>query len=185
MAKHGAVDFDASFRNRTIRISGGLQGGFLKYDTAVVIDPAELVKASGGMDRPLLLDSTQPTLPPEPKPFLVSGQERLREVMNNAGLEGASLKEVVQKTSAASTEGALRLYRGLFEECYQGFKETQDVQRAIADGTLDPERLSSYQKLKREEAYNTETIAERHARSRAFGKRVRDARDAMEQKRRE
>jgi len=56
------------------------------------------------------------------------------------------------------------------------------VQEAIAAGRLDPERLASYRKLKREEAYNTESIAERHARTRAFGKTVRSA---MERKRRD
>jgi ribosome biogenesis GTPase len=47
------------------------------------------------------------------------------------------------------------------------------VRAAITAGELDERRLESYRKLRREEMYNTETVAERHARARQFSKAVR------------
>ena len=42
--------------------------------------------------------------------------------------------------------------------------------RQLQQETLDERRLDSYRKLRREEMYNTETVAERHARTRQFSK---------------
>ena len=60
-----------------------------------------------------------------------------------------------------------------FADCGHESEPGCAVQAAIEDGTLDERRLDSYRKLKREELYNTETVAERHARTRQFGKMVR------------
>jgi ribosome biogenesis GTPase len=51
------------------------------------------------------------------------------------------------------------------------------VQAAVADGRIDPERLARWQKLRREDALNTETVHERRARERDFGRVVREAVD--------
>ena len=64
-----------------------------------------------------------------------------------------------------------------FSDCGHGGEPGCAVQAAIAGGEVSAERLASYLKLKREEAYNRETIAERHARSRAFGKMTRAAQE--------
>lgn len=40
---------------------------------------------------------------------------------------------------------------------------------AIADGALDPARLTRWQKLKREDRHNSESLHQAHARNRAFG----------------
>lgn len=60
-----------------------------------------------------------------------------------------------------------------FADCAHASEPGCAVQAAIDSGGLDSERLASYKKLKREEAYNTESLAERHSRSRAFGKMTR------------
>jgi ribosome biogenesis GTPase len=49
------------------------------------------------------------------------------------------------------------------------------VQAAVASGAIDPARLKRFQKLVREDAMATETIAQAHARSRKFGKTVKAA----------
>ena len=59
-----------------------------------------------------------------------------------------------------------------FNDCAHGAEPGCAVQAAIADGTLDERRLQSYFKLLREEQHNTETIAQRHARMRSFGRMV-------------
>ena len=62
-----------------------------------------------------------------------------------------------------------------FNDCAHGQEPGCAVQAAIAAGELDERRLQSYFKLLREERFNTETIAERHARSREFAKQVKQS----------
>ncbi|MEM1436351.1 MAG: ribosome small subunit-dependent GTPase A [Pseudomonadota bacterium] len=65
-----------------------------------------------------------------------------------------------------------------FRDCEHGAEPGCAVQAAIAEGTLDERRLRSFEKLKREEQYARETVAERHARVRGFGRMVKKAMDA-------
>jgi ribosome biogenesis GTPase len=60
-----------------------------------------------------------------------------------------------------------------FNDCAHSEEPGCAVRAAIESGQLDERRLASYFKLKREEMRNTETVAERHARFRQFGKMVR------------
>ena len=53
------------------------------------------------------------------------------------------------------------------------------MQAAITRGELDARRLSSYQKLLREQAFNSATLAEKRARDRSFGKMIKSV---MEEK---
>jgi ribosome biogenesis GTPase len=46
------------------------------------------------------------------------------------------------------------------------------VQKAIASGEMEARRLSSFQKLMREQAFNSATMAEKRARDRSFGKMI-------------
>ncbi|MEQ8690663.1 MAG: hypothetical protein RIC89_07490 [Pseudomonadales bacterium] len=59
-----------------------------------------------------------------------------------------------------------------FNDCQHASEPGCAVQVAIADGTLEQRRLISYFKLQREDRFNTESIAERHARVRQFSKQV-------------
>ncbi|MBZ4021921.1 ribosome small subunit-dependent GTPase A [Rhodobacter sp. TJ_12] len=60
-----------------------------------------------------------------------------------------------------------------FGDCSHDPEPGCAVQAAIAAGTLDPARLERWHKLQREDRHNSETLAEAHARDRAFGKMVR------------
>ncbi len=60
-----------------------------------------------------------------------------------------------------------------FSDCSHQTEPDCAVQAAIAEGTLDPSRLNRWRKLLAEEQYNSESLAERRARYRAFGKMVR------------
>ncbi len=62
-----------------------------------------------------------------------------------------------------------------FADCAHGTEPGCAVRDAVTSGELDERRLENYFKLQREEQYATETIAQRHARSREFGKRVKAA----------
>jgi len=60
-----------------------------------------------------------------------------------------------------------------FSDCQHQAEPGCAVQDAIADGSLDPERLERWRKLRREDQRNSETVAQSRARDKAFGKMVR------------
>ncbi len=62
-----------------------------------------------------------------------------------------------------------------FRDCSHASEPGCAVQAAIAEGALDPRRLASWEKLRREDRYNSETLAEAHDRNRKFGKMVKKA----------
>ena len=62
-----------------------------------------------------------------------------------------------------------------FSDCAHETEPGCAVTAAIEAGDLDAGRLARWQKLKREDAANSETIARSHARDRAFGKMVKRA----------
>ncbi len=59
-----------------------------------------------------------------------------------------------------------------FGDCAHESEPGCRIRVALEDGSLDERRMENYLKLKREEIHNTETVAQRHARSRQFSKRV-------------
>lgn len=59
-----------------------------------------------------------------------------------------------------------------FADCQHGNEPGCAVQDAIARGELNARRLSSYQKLMREQAFNSATLAEKRARDKRFGKMI-------------
>ena len=62
-----------------------------------------------------------------------------------------------------------------FGDCAHELEPHCAVRLAVASGELDERRLVSYFKLLREEAHNSQSIAQRHARAREFGKKVKAA----------
>ena len=70
-----------------------------------------------------------------------------------------------------------------FSDCAHVSEPGCAVQAAIAAGTLDPERLTRWQKLSREDQFNSESIAQRHARARNFGKMAKQGKQRMKHKR--
>lgn len=60
-----------------------------------------------------------------------------------------------------------------FSNCRHAGEPGCAVQAAIAAGAVSAERLARWEKLRREDRHNSETLAEAHARSRAFGRMVR------------
>jgi ribosome biogenesis GTPase len=60
-----------------------------------------------------------------------------------------------------------------FSDCTHGSEPGCAVQAGVVEGQLDPNRLARWMKLRAEERFNTETLAERRSRDRAFGRMVR------------
>jgi len=69
-----------------------------------------------------------------------------------------------------------------FADCTHGAEPGCAVREALAGGSLDEERLRRYHKLRSEDRRNTETLAERRARDKGFGKMIKSI---MADKRRE
>ena len=59
-----------------------------------------------------------------------------------------------------------------FGNCQHDGEPGCAVQNAIGQGELDARRLSSYQKLMREQAFNSATLSEKRARDKSFGKMI-------------
>lgn len=95
-----------------------------------------------------------------------------------AVLDTPGMREL-QLTDAA--EGIAEVFADLtdlsarcrFSDCRHEDEPGCAVQAAIASGEIDEARLRRWQKLQREEAFNSASLAERRERDRAFGKMVR------------
>ncbi|KUF11514.1 ribosome small subunit-dependent GTPase A [Pseudoponticoccus marisrubri] len=70
-----------------------------------------------------------------------------------------------------------------FSDCRHAEEPGCAVQGAIAQGTLDPERLRRWEKLRREDLYNSETVAEARARQKGFARMVKGAQSKGRRKR--
>jgi ribosome biogenesis GTPase len=62
-----------------------------------------------------------------------------------------------------------------FTNCHHDSEPGCAVRAALEAGDLDPARLARWKKLEREDASNTRTLAQAHARNRAFGKMAKSA----------
>ena len=60
-----------------------------------------------------------------------------------------------------------------FSDCTHRTEPGCAVQAAVEDGRIEASRLARWQKLKREDRHNSETLAEAHTRARAFGRMAR------------
>jgi ribosome biogenesis GTPase len=101
---------------------------------------------------------------------LIPGGGLLLDTPGMRELQLADCDEGVSSTFADITalSGQCR-----FGDCRHESEPGCAVQGAIAAGELAPRRLASYRKLMREQAINSETLAQRRARDRGFGKMVR------------
>lgn len=68
-----------------------------------------------------------------------------------------------------------------FSDCSHEAEPGCAVQAAIDDGRLDAGRLKRFRKLLSEDRRNTETIAERRARDRSFGRMIKSVQSGMRQ----
>jgi ribosome biogenesis GTPase len=71
-----------------------------------------------------------------------------------------------------------------FRDCSHEKEPGCAIQAAIAAGTLEPDRLRRWQKLDREDRLHTESLQERHARTRSWAKATRAGSERSQWKRR-
>jgi len=96
-------------------------------------------------------------------------------LIDTPGMRGLGVADVAAGIAATFPEISEIENDCRFRNCKHESEPGCAVQAAIASGAVDPERLKRFQKLVREDAMATETIAQAHARSRKFGKVVKAA----------
>ena len=93
-------------------------------------------------------------------------------ILDSPGMREFQIADVDSGVQSVFEDIELLAQSCKFNDCRHDSEPGCAVQAAIESGELEPRRLESYFKLQREDQYNTETIAERHARTRAFSKMV-------------
>ncbi|WP_165606572.1 ribosome small subunit-dependent GTPase A [Yoonia litorea] len=96
-------------------------------------------------------------------------------LIDTPGMRGLGVAEVAFGIDATFPEISERAAQCKFRDCAHETEPGCAVQAAIASGEIDPERLRRFNKLKRENAQATETIAQARDRSKKFGKMVKSA----------
>lgn len=96
-------------------------------------------------------------------------------LIDTPGMRELRLSDVAEglEITFADLAGLARQCR--FRDCEHGREPGCAIQAAIAAGTLDQARLHRWQKLAREDQFNSASATELRARARRFGKLTRDA----------
>lgn len=93
-------------------------------------------------------------------------------LLDTPGLRELQLTDCDHGVNSTFEEITALAARCRFKDCRHGSEPGCAVRDAISRGDLDARRLSSYQKLMREQAFNSATLAEKRARDKTFGKMV-------------
>ena len=91
-------------------------------------------------------------------------------VLDSPGMRELKLTDVAAGLGVVFDDIEVLAERCRFKDCDHHTEPGCAVTAAIEDGTLLARRLENYRKLLREDAHNTQSIAERHQRYRKFGK---------------
>lgn len=94
-------------------------------------------------------------------------------IIDTPGMRELALTEAAEGIDAVFADLADLEARCRFSDCRHETEPGCAVRAALDAGEIDADRLARWEKLRREERRNTETLAEAHARDRAFGKMVR------------
>ncbi|SCM71796.1 putative ribosome biogenesis GTPase RsgA 2 [uncultured Pleomorphomonas sp.] len=94
-------------------------------------------------------------------------------VLDTPGMRELQLADASEGIAELFSDLADLAARCRFGDCRHEDEPGCAVQAAIAAGDIDEARLKRWQKLQREEAFNSASLAERRRRDRAFGRMVR------------
>ncbi|MCW8329244.1 ribosome small subunit-dependent GTPase A [Photobacterium sp. SDRW27] len=93
-------------------------------------------------------------------------------LMDTPGMRELQLSDCEQGINETFSEITKLAEQCRFNDCSHTAEPGCAVQAAISDGSLQSRRLHNYQKLMREQAFNSATLAEKRAKDRAFGKMI-------------
>tara|TARA_R110000823_G_scaffold119998_23_gene244628 strand:- start:4842 stop:5906 length:1065 start_codon:yes stop_codon:yes gene_type:complete len=98
------------------------------------------------------------------------------------GIRELRVAEIEQSIGAVFEDIERLATRCQFADCTHASEPGCAVRQAIDDNMLDSRRLASYEKLLRENALATASLAEKRARGRGFAKMVKEAKQLKKQK---
>ncbi len=104
-------------------------------------------------------------------------------LMDTPGMRELQLTDAASGIDGVFADIAALAQSCRFSDCRHDGEPGCAITAAIADGTLDPDRLKRWRKLAAEEAHNNESLAERRARSKAFGKMAKSVIKAKRERR--
>ncbi len=104
-------------------------------------------------------------------------------LVDNPGMRELSLGDVDVAAAGLFDDVDALAGQCRFRDCQHEAEPGCAVRAAMEAGTLDPRRLESYRKLAREELRHAETVAQSRARFKAFGRRIRRAKDERDNNR--
>lgn len=93
-------------------------------------------------------------------------------LMDTPGMRELQLAECEQGVNETFGEIIALAQQCRFSDCVHESEPHCAVQKAIASGELEVRRFTSYQKLLKEQAFNSATLSEKKAKDRAFGKMI-------------
>lgn len=93
-------------------------------------------------------------------------------LLDTPGMRELQLAACDDGVSATFSEITALAEQCRFKNCRHEAEPGCAVLKAISSGELEQRRLSSYQKLMKEQAFNNATLAEKRARDRRFGKMI-------------
>jgi ribosome biogenesis GTPase len=103
-------------------------------------------------------------------------------LLDTPGMRELQLSDCEQGVSHTFAEITELARQCRFSDCSHNSEPGCAVQQAIEAGTLAPRRLTSYQKLMREQALNSATLAEKRAKDKAFGKMIHNVQSESRQR---
>lgn len=103
-------------------------------------------------------------------------------LVDTPGMRGLGVADVAAGIEATFAEITELADQCKFRDCAHDTEPGCAVQAAIAAGQIDPDRLVRYNKLRREDAYATESIAQARDRYRKLGKMYRSATQGKKQR---
>ena len=95
-------------------------------------------------------------------------------LIDTPGMRELQLVDVGEALDDVFAEIATLAQECRFVDCSHDAEPGCAVQAAISQGKLDANRLRRYRKLQSEDRRNTETLAERRARDKSFGKMIKN-----------
>jgi len=93
-------------------------------------------------------------------------------LMDTPGMRELQLAECEQGVNETFSEIMVLANQCRFSDCQHESEPHCAVQQAITSGELELRRLISYQKLMKEQAFNSATLSEKRAKDKAFGKMI-------------
>lgn len=93
-------------------------------------------------------------------------------LMDTPGIRELQLTECETGVNETFSEIVALAKQCRFSDCSHLTEPGCAVQRSLANGELDPRRLTNFQKLLKEQAFNSATLAQRKEKDKSFGKMI-------------